>query len=323
MRRFSRALLPLVRPPALAALAVLAVNDHLLKESALAGVVTGKLSDVAGLFLLPVLATVVTRGMFPKLARHAAAAWCVGTAIAFVLLKLDPRVNAFAAHWWGMNTLDPTDLLALPAVALAWIWLRRTEPAAETPRWTIAFGRVAVVAVAGGVCIATPAAPRPPPRPFVAWTVTSNAGHEAGCGRARAWVSKSGKTGIGLTLRLENPNDREPCTIPVPVAALEIAGRAVRASVVEANPPAGDAGVVLDPCRTAYVYYAFELDNEASWNRGERDARFLVALATTSGTATWEIPAEHRTQTPEHHTRGGSPQPDSTPWNPCARGGER
>lgn len=317
---------PLVRPVPLVALALLAINDHVLKGSAVSGVVTGKLSDVAGLFLFPVLATAVTQALLTAAGRRshrgvAASRWCLATAIGFVLLKIDPHVNALATRFWGANVLDVTDLVALPAIALAWWHLQRTA-ARESTGVAAAFGRVAVVAVAGGVCIATPASPRPPPRPFVAWTVTSDAGRELpGCGRARAWVSKSGKTGVGLTMVLENPDEAATCAVAIPSAALEVAGRRIDASVVDVNPPVGPAAVVaLEPCRQAFVYFAFELDNEASWNRGERDARFRVAISTNGGDADWVIPAEHRKQTAEHGYWERSRRPVG---NPCQAGEER
>ena len=50
--RFREALRWLGAPPTLLALAVLVLNDHVLKQAA-PGVVTGKLSDVAGLVLAP------------------------------------------------------------------------------------------------------------------------------------------------------------------------------------------------------------------------------------------------------------------------------
>src|SRR3954469_11095790 len=53
----------LVRPVPLAAVGVLAVNDHLLKGSGLLpGAVTGKLSDFAGLFFFPLLLAAIARG---------------------------------------------------------------------------------------------------------------------------------------------------------------------------------------------------------------------------------------------------------------------
>jgi hypothetical protein len=48
----------LCRAPPIVALIVLVANDHVLKGSALAPAwLTGKLSDVAGLFLFPILLT--------------------------------------------------------------------------------------------------------------------------------------------------------------------------------------------------------------------------------------------------------------------------
>lgn len=102
------------------AVAVLAVNDHLLKP-AVGGWVTGKLSDVAGLFVVAVLAGVLT-------GRPRPAAMVCG--VGFTLLKLVPAVAVLAAPaLGGVTRTDPTDLVALlvlPAAA-AFVAKERTD----------------------------------------------------------------------------------------------------------------------------------------------------------------------------------------------------
>jgi hypothetical protein len=160
--RPSRALL---HPLWLVSLAVLVLNDHVLKGSGLLpGVVTGKLSDVAGLVVAPALLAALVRVRGPRgwLLAHAA----VG--LVFSAIKL----SASAAALWStamaavgfpwVITLDPTDLFALPALALsAWTFLAIMQrPAAGSARRT---GEL-VAAGTGLVCCA--ATSPPPAEPF-------------------------------------------------------------------------------------------------------------------------------------------------------------
>jgi hypothetical protein len=105
------------------ALLVLVVNDHLLKGAGvLPGWLTGKLSDVAGLIVAPVLlaallgagrrarlvAMAAVGGVFTAIKLSAAAAWAACQLTA-----------AFGVPWqiW----CDATDLLALPVLGVAWL----------------------------------------------------------------------------------------------------------------------------------------------------------------------------------------------------------
>ena len=111
-------------PVTAGALAVLALNDHLLKQ-AWPGPVTGKLSDVAGLVFFPLLVRAITR--LPIGA-------CVAiTGLGFAAVKLWAPATAACAQVLGWLQLgsepvvlvrDPTDLLALPALAVA-VWIAR------------------------------------------------------------------------------------------------------------------------------------------------------------------------------------------------------
>ncbi len=132
----------LLDPVALAAVLVMVVNDWLLKGRAPAGL-TGKLSDLAGLVAAPLIATAALDTAWWAAARLgapvdfslrrwklAAAAGAIG--IAFAAVKLSPgaahaleRAAAAAGLAWRIAP-DPTDLLALPGLALA-LWLGRRE----------------------------------------------------------------------------------------------------------------------------------------------------------------------------------------------------
>jgi hypothetical protein len=128
---------PLCHPVPLGSVLVLALNDHLLKGSGLLpGGVTGKLSDVAGLFFFPLLLSVLLTGA-SRLARRRVDEGApplvpvVSTGAAFAALKLSPAFNALVARAWGPNALDPTDLLCLPVLAASWLWVRHAPVASH------------------------------------------------------------------------------------------------------------------------------------------------------------------------------------------------
>jgi hypothetical protein len=137
----------------LGSLALLVVNDHLLKGAGwLPGWLTGKLSDFAGMIVAPVLLVVVLR------ARHAwaRAAACALVAAIFVAIKLFPAAAraleqglALAhVHWQVWS--DPTDIAALVVLPAAW-WLTSprvgtTQAARGTDRWLVIAGAVACLA---------------------------------------------------------------------------------------------------------------------------------------------------------------------------------
>lgn len=173
----------LVHPAPLAAVGVLALNDHLLKGSGLLpGAVTGKLSDLAGLFFFPLLCAAVLRGL-SRVARgrdiddrrSLAAAVSIATALGFAAVKLVPAANALVARTWGVMVMDPTDLVALPVVGLAAAWmLRRSAPARDGARTdlrraldfaAVLAAAVASIATSKAPPPAPPPAPSPPPRP--------------------------------------------------------------------------------------------------------------------------------------------------------------
>jgi hypothetical protein len=138
----------LLHPVTLAALALLLLNDHVLK-AAWPGPVTGKLSDLAGMAFFPILLLSAWELVFALRGRWrgptvlALATAVAVTAAGFILIKTVPMA-AQTAGWmlgWSqwllslpvhllmgaplppisraMIVADPTDLAALPALTLA------------------------------------------------------------------------------------------------------------------------------------------------------------------------------------------------------------
>ena len=121
------ALLPeraLLTPAWVASLAVLGLNDHLLKGSGAWPALSGKLSDVAGLLVAPLvlawMARVRTRRGF--LACH------VAVGLVFALHPV-PAIATWLMAWFPVRIwADPTDLYALPALAVSFFVRKPTEP---------------------------------------------------------------------------------------------------------------------------------------------------------------------------------------------------
>lgn len=141
MRRFD--LLEFFAPLPLAAVALLAVNDQILKPT-FHNEITGKLSDVAVCFMLPLLISallgVLWRGH--PLARLVFAA--VATGVIFTALELSRpcqtsfiKLNLFVGAPFGIRrivlTRDPTDLATLVMLPLAILYGRRRLSAEAHP----------------------------------------------------------------------------------------------------------------------------------------------------------------------------------------------
>lgn len=119
----------LTHPLFWAALGLLLLNDHILKQArALPGAITGKLSDFAGLLVAPVLLAALLRAR-GRLGRMAVFACVAGV---FAAIKLSrpladvlEAITAYTPLPWRL-WCDPTDLVALSVLPLAW-WLAGRE----------------------------------------------------------------------------------------------------------------------------------------------------------------------------------------------------
>ena len=125
---------PVCHPLPLGAALLMAANDHWLKGAdLLPGALTGKLSDLCGLFFFPALLLTLWRGVLALRGRPVhlspvATALAVGlTGALFALANVSPGFNQWIAGWWGHKVMDPSDLAALVALAPAWLWLRRCD----------------------------------------------------------------------------------------------------------------------------------------------------------------------------------------------------
>ena len=148
----------LLHPVAIFALVVLVLNDHVLK-AAFPGLVTGKLSDVAGVALLPLVLVAgwelvgAVLGRRPEPGARVLAVAILATGLGFAVVKVaPPATEAFGwllgAVQWPVAAItglaaghpaaapvpapivvDPGDLIALPALAMAaWIGTARRRP---------------------------------------------------------------------------------------------------------------------------------------------------------------------------------------------------
>jgi hypothetical protein len=133
----------LLHPVHLVAMLLLGANDHWFK-TAWPGPITGKVSDVAGLVVLPIVlisgAELIRRRPISWLA---AAAVSVACALGFAAVETWPAAtNAYAVGlgWlqWLLSgadgtalsvrvTADPTDLLTLPAAVIPAVLTRRPD----------------------------------------------------------------------------------------------------------------------------------------------------------------------------------------------------
>jgi hypothetical protein len=147
----------LLHPLAVLAVAVLVINDHLLK-ALVPGLLTGKLSDIAGLVFFPLLAVsaveVAALGLRrrPPDRRRLVLGAIVATGLVFGLVKTTAVGSAVfawslgAAQWLAgagplrgdgpypvAVTTDPGDLVALVALVGAW-WVARPRDASRLSR---------------------------------------------------------------------------------------------------------------------------------------------------------------------------------------------
>ncbi|GIF37959.1 hypothetical protein BC793_112158 [Actinoplanes xinjiangensis] len=135
-------------PVTMVALAVLVINDHVLKLTH-PGWATGKLSDAAGMLLAPPLLAALAGLIAPRLpVRRVAVTSMVAVGAGFTVVKLWAYGAELASAAWSVLTpslirADPTDLLVLPLLAGSW-WTWRRSHASRAGRVTRAV-RLAVL----------------------------------------------------------------------------------------------------------------------------------------------------------------------------------
>ncbi len=139
----------LLSPIALGAIALLVINDHVLK-GLMPGVVTGKLSDIAGMVFFPLFLAALLE-LFGARHRKLVLGCAIATGVVFAAVKtIGPAADAYrlglGVLQWPFRalvalvrgdglpaiaevalTMDPTDLIALPALIIpVWLVAHRT-----------------------------------------------------------------------------------------------------------------------------------------------------------------------------------------------------
>lgn len=246
------------RPAPALALFVLVLNDHLLKGAGLLpAALTGKLSDLAGLFFFPILLTAALR--LPP------AAACALTGVVFSALKLDPTCNALANQWWGAVALDPTDLIALCMLPLALRWL--TAAPHLPARRALELAAIMVAALAS---IATSAPPPPvfdQPRDYPSWQLVDGQPDVLiGCVQTHLWIARSGKQGVGIGVRAHNR-----CETP---SALSMRAELLIAEDARMSAPKRHdlqaLSFELPPGQVERRYIPVTFDSQRDWNDDRR-----------------------------------------------------
>lgn len=123
-------------------------------------------------------------------------------------------------------------------------------------------GRLLVVAVAALASAATSAPAVRYPRNYPAWQVISGSPVAYGCAELEAWVAKSGKQGMGVTVSAAT-RDGRPCRVTVRSATFRVGALAVPAARLP-EPVEAAAGTA-----PALLYLPFAFDNQTAWNRGD------------------------------------------------------
>lgn len=278
MRLFSR-------PLPLLATATLALNDHVLKGSALLpGVVTGKLSDVAGLFVVPVLAAGIAAqlGVMGRSLVRVAAGSAATSGLVFAAIKTSPEACAWLTSRGVPTVYDVSDLVALPALMAAWAYVahrvKHHEAGADAPGGrTTALERLGLFFAAISSLATSPA-----PHPFTAWQVSQGQGEgrTVGCARVDVWVAKSGKEGAGLFVGADAAST---CDVRVVRAELVIDGRTYPVAELPREP--------VHPGGKAYLPFLF--DNEKLWNENKREGTLRLTIVVGGEPSELRLPLEH------------------------------
>ncbi len=292
----------IVAPSVVVALAALLVNDHALKGAGLLpGWLTGKASDLAGLYLV---AALVGAGLAP----HVRPWVSVGLAgLAFGLMKTWQPMTTLASTVLGATLRDPSDLVALAVLPFA----ARTARLARRRTGAVTRLELATAALAALACGAT--SPQPPQtRNFPTWAFvkpdrevvvhrlglsTSEGGvltRRVGCASLELWVSKSGKEGM----------------------AVSIAGGGCPAQVTARfrleHQPVGEQTADVTSPDPAYLPFPF--DNERAWNEGRVDGTLELTVRTADAQETFSLPMKHAWDRP--HRLEKRLYPDDGPQKP-------
>jgi hypothetical protein len=129
-------------------------------------------------------------------------------------------------------------------------------------------------------------------RNFPAWRVMSEPTKDLGCARAEAWVARSGKTGLGLTVKIATP--AVACAVTIEGATFVLGAERIAG---KAEPPTLNLPIASE----GHFWVTFAFDNDAAWNRGARDGKLELTIRATDHTpVVWTLNLHHE-------LKGGTP----------------
>lgn len=114
------------------------------------------------------------------------------------------------------------------------------------------------------------------------WTLAAPASYVTSCIEADAWIRKSGKTGLGLALRLRSRGD---CSFAIRSSRIVFG---MRGPVVQT----GSLAEIRLPGRSQlYAWLPVKFDNDAMWNADRNGANIELDVVVGGQPApTWRIP---------------------------------
>ncbi|MFJ9950706.1 hypothetical protein [Kitasatospora sp. NPDC091207] len=146
------------------AVAVLLFNDHVGKRM-WPGAVTGKASDLAWMLVSPVVLALVLTPLLRLRGDWPAIVGLAGTAVMFAVAKSGPAGGELASAVWSWSGVpsriqgDRSDLVALPALGIAWWLWTRARTTRRSWQWAAVAGvPLAVVAMVATSTINPPSA---------------------------------------------------------------------------------------------------------------------------------------------------------------------
>jgi hypothetical protein len=137
-----------LHPLFLVSLAILLINDHILKNL-YPGFVTGKLSDFAGLFLFPVFLYILFEGFFRSKKRLIFMHILMG--LVFIVWKLASveillaKINELTSIPMPGRVKDPSDLIALITLPLSYKFLNKSESFIELNKKKYIMSRLIII----------------------------------------------------------------------------------------------------------------------------------------------------------------------------------
>lgn len=128
--------------------------------------------------------------------------------------------------------------------------------------------RLALVSAAALACLATSAPRYRTIRAYPTWKVPPNSQIAVGCASTKTWISKSGKTGIGVSILVTST---EPCNVAIDLMRVEIDGASF-------EPPGLPPSATVLATSPVHFYLPLELENEALWNRSIDSGSLAITL---------------------------------------------